>query len=168
MSSSLSIFFLQDWESSVNGQTENKYAHSKIAGMLPILHRKSPEVSDSGEFTRGCKAALFFFAQTTNVWQTVLILRPCTALVHAYSAVHISTVRQEAAYRAAPTPTTRWYARHEWTVLEPMGASPTLQQQPRNRPFGGVTCSPLTCLHCRGTCRHECFLNLEVAVLFFF
>lgn len=45
------------------------------------------------------------------------------------------------------------YARYEWMVLEPMGASPTLQQQPRNRPFGGVTCSQVTCLHCRGTCR---------------
>lgn len=45
------------------------------------------------------------------------------------------------------------YARYEWMVLEPMGSSPTLQQQPRNRPFGGVTCSQVICLHCRGTCR---------------
>lgn len=96
----------------------------------------------SGEPTGRSNAALVFSAHTTNVRDGSGAARStCPRLLsspHQHwqtrgSLSHCSNFHHEC------------YERYEWMVWEPMEELPTLQQQPRNRPFGRVTCSQVTC-----------------------
>lgn len=107
--------------------------------MLPILHLKSSGVRLWGINVGVARLPyFFFFLLKLQMWQTVVGLHsPRPRLLgspHQHCQTRGSLSRSSNSHYEC-------YARYEWMVSEPMGASPTLQQQPRNRPFGGVTCS---------------------------